>query len=217
VKTFRFGPRSHLRKLIAFSPGGLVTITIPSSVETISGMSFSWCTRLQSVDFEVGSKLRSIEGFNYCLIKELDIPDSVETMAGFEDSHIGIIHFGPDTKIRVIYGFQGCSFKSLEFPPSVEQIGHPGYIAPWPNSKICFALRQVESIKFAPGSKLRILAAFQDFTVNSIELPDSLTQIDTIAFRSMDFLSPILFGANSQLRVIDGFRASNMKEIDIPE
>ena len=65
----------------AFCLSSLVSISIPASVETIEGGAFFRCTALQTVTFEKGSKLKTVETnvFIYCTsLTSIEIPASVE-------------------------------------------------------------------------------------------------------------------------------------------
>ena len=103
---------------------GLKTITIPKSVELInrdnSNGAFSGCNALESVIFETGSHLKTIEGsaFSYCSsLKTITIPQSVESIQTYisvgafsECSALESVIFEPDSKLTTVAenAFRNC-------------------------------------------------------------------------------------------------------------
>ena len=103
---------------------GLKTITIPKSVELInrdnSNGAFSGCSALESVIFETGSHLKTIEGsaFSYCSsLKTITIPQSVERIRTYTNfgafsgcSALESVIFEPDSKLTTVdeNAFRNC-------------------------------------------------------------------------------------------------------------
>ena len=110
----------------------LTSIEIPASVEAIEWGAFADCTSLQTVTFEKGSQLKTIESsvFSGCTsLTSIEIPASVEMI---ENS-----------------AFNGCtSLTTIEIPASVEEIR--GYAF-----KGCTSLK---TVTFEKGSKLKTIS-----------------------------------------------------------
>ena len=146
----------------------LKTIRIPASVTEIKACAFQNCTSLSSVTFEDDSNLQTIGGGYTCYRGDY-----------------GSYDFG-------IFGaFAGCtSLTSIEIPNSVKEIGVCAF-------KNC---SQLSSVTFEPNSKLKTIdgycdgnwssevgtkhyGAFADCeALTNIELPASLTAINSVAF-----------------------------------
>jgi hypothetical protein len=107
------------------------------------------------------------------------------------------------------------SSHSFEFPPSVEILGniYGGAYSGFESSGT-FSCLNVKSITLAPGSKLTCLAGFACFEIDSIDLPESLQEIEEHGFWYVE-LGRISFGENPQLRVISGFSGATGTEITI--
>ena len=104
---------------------GLKTITIPKSVKLINrenaNGAFSGCSALESVTFEPGSHLKTIEGstFSYCSsLKTITIPQSVERIQTYINvgafsgcSALESVIFEPDSKLITVdsgaFGYNG--------------------------------------------------------------------------------------------------------------
>ena len=164
----------------------LTTIEIPASVETIERGAFSGCTSLQTVTFEKGSELKTIEGyyqfygaFSDCTsLTSIEIPASVET--------IGICAFSDCT-----------SLTSIEIPASVETIE-------WYAFSYCTSLK---TVTFEKGSKLKMIQynTFRDCTsLTTIEIPASVETIERGAFSGCTSLQTVTFEKGSQLKTIEG-------------
>lgn len=88
----------------------LVTVTIPASVETIQENAFLNCSKLKTVIFEPGSRLRTIEkgAFGFCSdLTSIEIPPSIQKI---------------DTK-----AFQGCYFLQTGNLPTNVIVEHNAY------------------------------------------------------------------------------------------
>ena len=168
----------------AFWGSSLVSISIPASVETIEGGAFCRCTALQTVTFEKGSQLKTIESsvFSGCTsLTSIEIPASVEMI---ENS-----------------AFNGCtSLTTIEIPASVEEIR--GYAF-----KGCTSLK---TVTFEKGSKLKTISngAFINCTsLTTIEIPASVETIRGGAFSDCTSLKTVTFEKGSQLLTVYGYYA----------
>lgn len=121
----------------------LTSIEIPASVETIEDSAFKGCSKLATVTFEKGSRLKRIEGtyysngdnlhsygaFSDCsALTSIEIPASVETIKGAAFQYctsLQTVTFEKGTKLKTIGNltFCGCtSLTTIEIPASVETI-----------------------------------------------------------------------------------------------
>ena len=102
----------------------LTSIEIPASVETIEAAAFMRCSKLATVTFEKGSKLKTIGGsyasyyygaFSNCTaLTSIEIPASVETIkaaAFMRCSKLATVTFEKGSKLKTIdgYAFSNCT------------------------------------------------------------------------------------------------------------
>jgi hypothetical protein len=136
-----FEPGSRLKILGGFNDCAIESITIPASVEVISGfngvISGSYPHYgVQRVLFEANSHLKRIDGFSPPAFSEITIPDSVEIISktafrrlrfewrkGPGAYHLDSVLFGPDSRLREVHGFRGNSSELIFYlPDSVEVV-----------------------------------------------------------------------------------------------
>lgn len=96
-------PVTKIAHLVFRNQWNLKSLTIPATVTHIGPYAFSDCTNLEKVIFEEGSHLKTIESnafFNCSLLKEIELPESLEIMRGG--------------------AFEGCSsLESIHIPKNV--------------------------------------------------------------------------------------------------
>ena len=212
----------------------LKSITIPASCEEIGGGAFDSCNSLESVVFELGSRLKIIDGngddgaFSYCTaLKSITIPASCETIgcSAFKGCvALEQVNFEAGTQLKIIDGgfnlttdsgsFCNCiKLKSITIPSSCENIGPSAF-------KNCESLERVE---FAANSSLKKIGggfgvsdsvldpssiacgAFSNcISLKSIIIPRSCEEIGVAAFKNCRSLERIEFETNSRLRIIKG-------------
>ncbi len=140
---------------VFFGCRSLRSITIPSGVTKISG-SFSKCTALETVTFQMPSALETIENgaFTQCYsLKSIEFPARLKSVTGFMDSGLA----------------------SVKIPSSIETIGASAFAG-------CENLTKVE---FAHAGALRTIGsgAFQDCTrLLTMSIPEGVTTIEDSAF-----------------------------------
>ena len=90
----------------------LKSIVIPKSVETIDMCAFSLCTSLSKIEFEAGSRLKTIKDNAFLLctsLKNITIPSNVETIEGC--------------------AFNSCySLETINIPSSIVEMGEEIFI-----------------------------------------------------------------------------------------
>ena len=185
----------------------LTTIEIPASVETIGWIAFRNCTSLQTVTFEKGSKLKTIETYVfYCTsLTSIEIPASVETIE--EDAFLGCsslktVTFEKGTQLKTLDGFAGCtSLTTIEIPASVETIGGSAF-------EDCTSL---QSVMFEKGTQLKTIeggyqgrrSAFYNCTsLTTIEIPASVETIGNNIFDGCTSLQTVTFEKGSKFKTI---------------
>ena len=149
-----------------------ISIEIPSSVTSIGSSAFAGCTKLYQLTFAEGSQLQTIGDSAFNKCFTIEPPK------------------GPDDS--------ETKFISIEIPSSVTSIGSDAF-------RGCTNLT---AVSFAEGSQLQTIgdSAFSGCFVNgtrsSIEIPSSVTSIESNAFMGCTNLTAVSFAEGSQLRTI---------------
>ncbi|MDE7167253.1 MAG: leucine-rich repeat domain-containing protein [Clostridia bacterium] len=215
----------------------LEKIELPENITGIYGSAFSGCTSLKEVVF--GSNLQIIDAYafrNCNAIEICEIPASVTQI--YATSFMGaavsaitidegnttykkdgncIIEIATNTIVAgadnsVIpdyvteigsYAFHGRDIKSIVIPSNVQAIGDYAFAE-------CASL---QSVSFNMGSKLEVIGKFA-FTkctsLNSIMLPEKLSEISSNAFSYCTILSSVTFGYSDGMLV---YGASSLESI----
>ena len=129
----------------------LTMIEIPASVETIGAAAFMRCSKLATVTFEKGSKLKTIGGsyasyyygaFSNCTaLTSIEIPASVETIkaaAFMRCSKLATVTFEKGSKLKTIdgYAFSCCWALTTVDMSACTQVTEIGYRAFYEDSKL---------------------------------------------------------------------------------
>ena len=159
----------------------LVSIEIPASVETIEYNAFVDCTSLTTVTFNKNTQLKNI---------------------GY-DAH----------RIVDVGVFSGCtSLISIEIPASVEEIGSCAFMDCTSLTTVTFekgsqlkVIRGGGNGSSADLSKITYLGTFSNcISLISIEIPASVEEIGSNAFRDCTSLTTVTFEKGSRLKTIKG-------------
>ena len=168
----------------------LTMIEIPASVETIGAAAFMRCSKLATVTFEKGSKLKTIGG-------------------GYSSS----VSSATTTAYSYYYGaFSDCTaLTSIEIPASVETIKSTAFQGCSSLATVTF--EKGSKLKTIGGSYASYDAyyygAFSDCTaLTSIEIPASVETIEAAAFMRCSKLATVTFEKGSKLKTIGGSYAS---------
>ena len=168
----------------------LTMIEIPASVETIGAAAFMRCSKLATVTFEKGSKLKTIGG-------------------GYSSS----VSSATTTAYSYYYGaFSDCTaLTSIEIPASVETIKSTAFQGCSSLATVTF--EKGSKLKTIGGSYASYDAyyygAFSDCTaLTSIEIPASVETIKAAAFMRCSKLATVTFEKGSKLKTIDGYAFS---------
>ena len=182
---------------------GLEEIEIPDTVTTIDTIAFQGCTNLKSVKF--GSGLTGIghQSFSNCTsLATVIIPNSVTFIgagAFAKCGNLSNVVLSKGLKEIGAHAFFECnSIKSIEIPKSLEST-FSDYIYEYEYDYQYGPFGKCESLKsvtFEEGTIRVANGLFRNCTgLEEIVLPDTITTIDTIAFRDCVNLKSIRFGS----------------------
>ena len=194
------------------------TITIPANVETIGNRAFSGKSNgttntISSINFESGSKLKTIgsSAFTYnALSGQLNLPASIESIGDYAfngsttTNRITSISFGNNSNLKTIgnYAFYNNALtSSLSIPASVERIGNYAFYGSTTTNRIT-------SINFGTGSNLKTIGDYA-FEYNQLSgglvIPASVETIGNSAFEgssTTNRISSLSFESNSKIKKI---------------
>ena len=223
LQTFDFGANSQLQTIgyAAFRDcTNLTSITIPEGVTSIGDYAFSG-TNLQTITFEDGSQLQSIDNLIPSSIQHIIFEgNSSLTSIGyqaFSDCYsLQTVDFGDNSQLQTIgnQAFDGCTnLQSVDFGENskLQTIGEYAFSS----------CANLTSITIPEGVTSIGQRAFSGCTnLTSITIPSGVTIIGNSAFGSCTNLQTVDFGDNSQLQTIgdDAFSGcTNLTSITIPE
>jgi hypothetical protein len=136
-----FETGSRLKIIAGFNDCAIRSITIPASVEVISGFNSPQYGNqrhygVKAVIFESNSRLKSINGFSPPCFKTMTIPDSVEMIgrdafcegmlpsSNYKPFRQYTLLFGADSRLREIHGIRkNVHLTNVRLPDSVELLG----------------------------------------------------------------------------------------------
>jgi hypothetical protein len=175
-----------LKILGGFNDCAIESITIPASVEIITGFNGANFDchpyyGVRQVLFEANSQLKRIDGFSPPAFPEITIPDSVEIISktafnrlefqwrhGAGADHLNTVIFGPDSRLREVHGFRGSSSElGYRLPDSVEVISSDASI--WAEDQCA-----IEIVVSPRSSLARVLDADECETWPRFRLDDAV-------------------------------------------
>ena len=165
----------------AFRSSAITSITIPSSVETIGKEAFRQCGSLTSITIPSSVTNVGESCFYQCIsLTSITIPSSVASVGNncfYGCSSLTTVTFeGADTALGTSM-FMGCGkLAEIELPTNLTKI---------PNSSF-WGCKKVVITNISELTKLTTIgqSAFQDSDTLVFTLPDSVTTIESQAFRS---------------------------------
>ncbi|WP_300255954.1 PL29 family lyase N-terminal domain-containing protein [uncultured Alistipes sp.] len=198
----------------------LTSIEIPNSVHEIGICAFKGCTNLQTITFQKNIQIKELKGafesyykdesdrlgvFQQCsALSSIEIPASVELIdacAFAGCTNLSVVTFEQDSKLKEFGdggidhsgAFADCtSLRSIQIPAYVERIGAGTF----------YGCSQLSTVIFEPNSNLKIIGginnngAFTNCTaLTTIKLPQSITSIETEAFKGCQKLIDIYCAA----------------------
>lgn len=188
------------------------TYTIPAVVTGINYGAFFGNSKLVTIDFEEGSKLKYIgqEAFESCsTLTSISLPKSLTTLGGSVFMFcraLKTVTFESGCQLESISGgtFSECaSLEKITIPASVKSIGGSAF----------YCCSSLTSIDFEEGSQLEKIytRAFDDSGITSITIPASVTEIGAYAFNYCCDLTSVTFKKDNSIELIENsaFRYHN--------
>lgn len=176
----------------AFQDKSIENVSIPNTISGIGFVAFSGCTSLQSVTFGENSKLESIgdSAFYSCdSLTSITIPDSVTSIGtqAFSNCTSLITVVISDCEAEIKCGmFIGCdALTSIEVDANNEK---------YKSQDGTLYTKDGKTLILYPSAK----------TESAFVVPDSVVTIGYEAFSWCDSIQSIVFGANSNLKNIEG-------------
>jgi hypothetical protein len=166
----------------------LVSLTFPSTLESIGHRAFYYCKRLESVALPESLKVIGYGAFQSAGLTSVELPDSVE--------RIGIRAFaGPP--------FENGPLTSVKLSASLKEL-----------PTAVFAWQGFNSIELPQGLEVIGPSAFSGTSLQSINFPDTLTTIEMVAFGSTKQLESITLPASITPLGSNVFSHSEVKSVD---
>lgn len=212
-------PNGHYEyETIYVNCNSLTNVVIPDSVEKIGAYAFvghDFTTiKLPNQIKEIGQG-----AFYYCRsLKNIELPDSLEILDRnvFENCEsLQSVKLSNSLKKIEARTFKYCkSLQNIELPDSIEEIGKGAFEAKagYENSS-----SSLKNVKLSNSLKKIGDRAFYDCTeLESIEIPDSVTEIGVSAFEGTINLSILKLLPSDKLYIHGGaFRGSGIKELTL--
>ena len=229
IITFEHGAKLTKIAAHAFASSGLISVTIPDSVNYIDDNAFRDCLSLQTVTFGAAKNLQvHANAFYNTAISSLYIPANLEYVGeyafiGLENlkeyivadenpyykSNDGVLY---EKDSKKLIAFPAGKIGAFEVPNSVETIGFGAF----ENTKI-------ESVSFADDINLLTLgyrAFYNAKNLISVSVPDSVISIDYYAFAECRNLETVTFAEDNLLTgIYEGafLNCISLKNIIIPD
>ena len=212
LESITFGENSQLNyigELVFDACTNLKSIKIPDGVLYLGGYAFGLCTSLESVIFGEKSQLKYIDcwAFSGCSsLKSIKIPDSVTLID--------------------MYAFDGCtSLEEITLPfvggsTDGKTATHFGYIfgAPSYTDNAKYVPTSLKTVTITGGSTIYYSAFEGCASIESITLPDSLTEIKPEAFMYCSSLKHITIPDGVSSLYYGTFSGcTSLKSIEIPK
>lgn len=196
----------------------LLSVSLPTELDTMEGNIFSGCTNLVSIDMpERVRVMHSYEGqFDYCTsLESIAIPEGVT---------------------ELFFGFGNCTaLKSIYFPKSLTNLMVQHYTEPSPSSYLLVDCTALEEITVHPDNayitvqdgalfnknmnETMCLITHFDKEATSYTVPDGVTVINHAAFREHEKLESITMNVDSLQtigsNVFDG--CASLKSLHFPK
>ncbi len=150
----------------------LKSVTFGSGLREIGMSCFENCEKLSKVNFNKGLKTIGERSFANCGLTSIDLKEGLETIKK-EAFYINKIKSAklPNT-IKYLSGFGDTYLEEIDVPDSVEIIGEDCFSMCW----------NLKSIKLHNGLKKIGETAFFYCPIKTINIPSTVTQIDSDAF-----------------------------------
>ena len=212
-----------------FRQTAIHSITIPKSVERMGNEVFCECRSLNEVVFEKGCKVKELTDnlFTGSGLKKMTFPDDIEVIRA--SALIGVnlqdITAGEESRVvfenRLLFNkerniLMGC----LEFEKIQDELVLPASVQII-QDKVFYGFTTIMKVRFEEGSQLEKIGeeAFANSSLQSIEIPKSVSQLGAGCFKDCRNLSTLKFEDPSKLVKLEGdiFSGTALKTINIPQ
>ena len=191
---------------------GLTSIEIPASVKKIEDGAFEFCQGLTTISFAKSSQLETIgdDAFNECIaLSSIEIPAFVKSIgsnAFCRCRNLKNVYFPDDSQLTVIgsWAFYKCNLVSIQIPSSVVELGNHAFsssgVEEWEDG-VCYVDKWVTGV----GSQhvtIRLdtvgigYGAFWESAIASINIPNSVMSINSMAFYGCALLTKVVIPEN---------------------
>ncbi|MBQ7500264.1 MAG: leucine-rich repeat protein [Clostridia bacterium] len=203
---------------------GLVSVTMPDTVEHIGNYAFNHCERISTL--KLSANLKTIGEYAFCLcsdLKELEIPEGVETIGThtfYKCTGLFTVKLPESLKKIGDYAFYECAaIGRMNLPAGSSEIGT--VIIPSGVTEIgefTFAdCRSMKKIVLPDGLKKIGMYAFDKCTaLEEINLPEGLTEIADGTFRECKKLSSVTLPEGIRRIGSAAFYYSGLQSVNIP-
>ncbi|MBE6687255.1 MAG: leucine-rich repeat domain-containing protein [Ruminococcaceae bacterium] len=167
----------------------LYTLALPSTLREIGASAFYDCRRMYSLTLNNGLETIGSSAFKDCdALTAITIPDSVTEIGDNAFSYcdkLSSVTFGKGAKKIGNYSFEKCTvLNNVIIPAGVKNIGHCAFAE-------CPSLT---AITLPDGLETIESSAFEESGLKSVSIPDSVTALDSYAFRNCDSLESVSIG-----------------------
>ena len=187
----------------------LTNVVLGSGVKYISSGAFAECTSLAKIDLPDALKEISYSLFYGCTsLRDVKLGNNVERIGAYAFAGTGVTELALPDSVAYIgsCAFVGSLLEEINVPSALEYLG--GYVfavTPWLEAQGDFVVYgdfliyyQGEDAEVTIPETVRVICegAFESTPVESVHIPDSVTDIEPYAFSYAEDLSTVTGGAN---------------------
>ncbi|KAK8898256.1 hypothetical protein M9Y10_000534 [Tritrichomonas musculus] len=206
-------------------------VSIPSHIKEIERSAFSYCHKLERVDFESNSRLQKIGShcFSGTNIKNIVIPSDVKLIEPNVFDYcksLQKVDFYDDSKLIAIKSEAFCfsSIDSLTIPAHVKYLIE-GWCNETPKLNVIKLSRENNYFLYYDNSFIvgkrsnKGILYFARRNIVKAQIPSFIKKISTQAFGRCKSLRKVIFGIDSKLKVINdsAFIETSIVQITIPQ
>ncbi|KAK8889654.1 hypothetical protein M9Y10_034407 [Tritrichomonas musculus] len=211
-------PKSDIFDSLFFVNRNVQTFSVPFYISYIKRYCFSYCSKLETIEFPDNSQLLLIEknAFSSSSVKKMNLPSSARLEEGWCNitNSLTSILIGPDNEYykyyddnkKIILGknLENGEFDELVFGSrDLREVTIPNYVRRICSSAFSYC-ELLERVEIPDDSELISIgkSAFENTSISDISIPVHVRKIDDSAFISCYDLFKIVFDTNSELEFI---------------